>query len=373
MSKKPKEIRNGLLYLGRGEYSSVIRLLESKIPLFLENKEFYVILAKAFYYTGDNAGAKLYFDRGQKIHWDVDSALYLAALGLKRRDYNSSLRIWLDILDEDPNNKMAKKGLASLKKYSTMDELESFIHSKKVDRLIPRKKIKLAVSTIITLYLLLFLAAVAFIGIKANFIGKFLEIKNVQDNTVLENSREGNDQFKLDDLNSEYLDFSNQSIFSFSGSQIEDYFKSASSLFMENKDNKVRTYLNLIKYSNASEQVKQKAIKLESYLVEPNWVNYSDEITFMDVSSSLYEYENCVVKWRGMLSNLEIKDRKIHFSFLVGYDNGKILDGVVPVELNENVKLQENQPIEVLGRVVRRDDTFYLEALTVMHYVIRNK
>ena len=109
MSKKPKEIKLAELYLGRGEYTKVIRLLEPKVPIFLENKIFYTVLAKAFFYTGDFSGSKLYFDRGQKIHWDIDSSLFLAVLGLKRRDYNSAIRIWLDILDETPENKWLKK------------------------------------------------------------------------------------------------------------------------------------------------------------------------------------------------------------------------------------------------------------------------
>ena len=74
----------------------------------------------------------------------------------------------------------------------------------------------------------------------------------------------------------------------------------------------------------------------------------------------------------GTLSNLNILEKKIHFSLLVGYDEGKVLEGVVNVELNENVKIQENQPIEVLGKVVLKDNTFYLEAVTVMQYIVRN-
>lgn len=368
MSKRPKEIKKALLYLSRGEYSSVIRLLEPKIPLFLENRDFYTILAKAFFYTGDYAGAKLYFDRGQKIHWQIESALYLAVLGLKRRDFNSSLRIWLDILDEDPGNKMAKKGLATLKKYSTMDELEHFIHSKKVDRLTPRKPIKLALSTTITLVLVGFIISGTVIFLKTDLFNRFVE-GLFSDKVVLED-RSGVEEFKLKDFDKDYLDFSNRSIYSFTGAQIEEYFEIAHDLFLQKRDTRVRTYLNLIKYSNAREGIKLKAEKLDSYLVDPNWANYNEVITFKDVENSMYQYENCVVKWKGLISNYEIVDKKIHFTLLVGYDRKKVLEGIVQVELNQNVKIQDNQPIEVLGKVTLRDNQFYLEALTVMQYIV---
>lgn len=368
MSKKPKDITLALLLLGRGDYSKVIRLLESKIPLYVENREFYSILAKAFFYTGDYSGSKLYFDRGQKINWHIESALYLAVLGLKRRDFNSALRIWLDILDEDPNNRLAKKGLATLKKYSTMDELDYFIHSKKIDSLVPRKKIKLNFGTYISLIIVLVILISSFTLYKTGLFNDFLSSNNTSLN---DSNRVGTKDFNISNINLN-VDPNKNSLYSFTGEQIEEYFSLASRLFQNGRDNRVKTYLNLIKYSNANEVIKQRAELLDSYLKEPDWSSYKDDITFSDVSSNNFQYEGCLVKWKGKLSNLSIIDKKIHFTFLVGYDSGKVLEGIVPVELNENIKIQENQPIEVLGRVILKDNSFYLEALTVMQYIIKN-
>lgn len=369
MSKKPKEIKLANKYLGRGEYSRVIRLLEPKIPLFLENKEFYTTLAKAFFYTGDTAGSKLYFDRGQKISWDIDSALYLGVLGLKRRDFNSSIRIWLDILDEDPENKIAKNGLDALKKYSTLEDLETFIHSKKIDKLVPRKPIKFAISTKISIGIVLLLIAASIYFIKSDLLEKIVTAfeKPYQENV----SREGGDDFSLIDLNKDYLDFDNVSKYSFTGAQIEEFFETAHILFLENSDNMVRSYLNLIKYSNANEKIKSKARRLESYLIDPNWANYHDEISFKDVDNNLFQYENCLVRWKGSISNLNISN-KINFDLLVGYDDRKTLEGVVPVILNQNIKIDDSQPIEVFGKIKLIEGGFYIEALTVMHYINRN-
>ncbi|OQY38881.1 MAG: hypothetical protein B6229_04845 [Spirochaetaceae bacterium 4572_7] len=379
MSNKPKDLRLGLLYLGRSEYSKVIQLLESKIPLYVENKEFYYILARAFFYTGDISGAKLYFDRGQKIEWDIDSALYLGVLGLKRRDFNSSLRIWLDILDEDPNNIRAKRGLAALKKYSTIDDLDNFIRSKKIDSFVPRKPYRFSVSGIIALSALVFILVLGVIVVKTDTVEKvytaittkfFVQSKN---SDVVDSDRDSGSYFILSELNKNFIDFSSQSEYSFSGAQIEEFFKISNNLFLQHKDNRVRTYLNLIKNSNANQQVKQKAEALESYLVDPTWTNFSDSITFKDVYRDTFQYENCFVKWKGKLSNLNIVDKKLHFTLLVGYDSEKILEGIVQVELNENIKIYENQPIEVFGQVILRDNKFYIEAATVMQYIIKEK
>lgn len=370
MSKKPKDITLALSLLGRGDYSKVIRLLESKIPLYVENREFYTILAKAFFYTGDYSGAKLYFDRGQKIYWHIETALFLAVLGLKRRDFNSALRIWLDILDEDPNNKLAKKGLSTLKKYSTMDELDYFIHSKKIDSLIPRKKIKFSLHTKVIAcgIIIIFISSFTIYktGLYNNIISKIKSSTSID-----EVKREGVNDFNINNM-SMNVDLNKESIFSFTGEQIEEYFSIASNLFQDNRDNRVKSYLNLIKYSNANENIKQRAELLESYLKEPDWSGYDDDIHFSEVSENIYKYEGCIVKWKGKLSNLDIINKKIHFTLLVGYDSGKVLEGLVPVELNENVKIQENQPIEVLGRIILKENNFYLEALTVMQYIIRD-
>lgn len=370
MSKKPKDLKIALNYLGRAEYSRVIRLLESKIPIYVENREFYTILAKAFYYTGDYAGAKLYFDRGQKIHWEIESALFLAVLGIKRRDFNSALRIWLDILDENPENKLARRGLETLKKYSTMDELESFIHSNKIDKLVPKRKIKLTTGTTVSIITILVIILLTVTAIRFSVIDKIIDYINNPSHSTLEVNREGAQGFELDSANRDYLDFSEQSIYTFTGEQIEALFKDASDLFINNRDNLVKTYLNLIKYSNANEQLKNKAELLDHYLIMPSWASYDDDFNFEDINRDVYKYDHCIVKWKGTISNLEIRNRKIFFTLLVGYDSGKILEGTVDVELNENIKIQENQPIEVLGKVIPRDDSFFLEAQTVMQYVV---
>ncbi|MBN2617560.1 MAG: hypothetical protein JXR64_04535 [Spirochaetales bacterium] len=369
MIKKPKDIKKAIEYLDQGEYSKAIRLLESKIPLYVENKEFYVILAKAFFYTGDYSGAKLYFDRGQKIQWDIDSALFTAVLSLKRRDFNSALRIWLDILDENPENKMAKSGLEALKKYSTMEELDYFLLSNKINKLLPKKKFYLRRPTIIVLIIVFILLTSIFVSIKYNLVDKVFD--SISNTSSKNYNREGIQDFNLKDLNNNFLDYSKLSTYNFTGAQIEEFFNVASDLFVDDKDNRVRTYLNLIKYSNSNELVKKRAEVLESYLVDPDWSNYSDDISFTEVINSRYQYESCIVKWKGMISNLEIKDKKIKFSLLVGYDDGKVLEGVVPVELNENIKIQENLPIEVLGKVILNNDTFYLDAKSIMQYIVR--
>ena len=193
---------------------------------------------------------------------------------------------------------MAKKGLETLKKYSTMDDLENFIHSKKIDKLVPKRKVIPTISTLISTIVILLLLFGTFLFIRFDLATKILEYKNVRNSRDMDINRLGVKEFSLENYNNNFIDFEDKSIYTFSGKQIEEFFTNASLLFQENKDNKVKTYLNLIKYSNANDDIKNKARLLESYLVEPDWAKFTDDFTFKDIAENLYQYEGCFVKWR---------------------------------------------------------------------------
>lgn len=79
-------------------------------------------------------------------------------------------------------------------------------------------------------------------------------------------------------------------------------------------------------------------------------------------------YNNCYIHWKGRLSNLLITENLIMFDFLVGYDEKKILEGIIPVIMNFGARIDSDFPIEVLGKIIETDDGYFIEAVSVHQY-----
>jgi hypothetical protein len=56
-----------------------------------------------------------------------------------------------------------------------------------------------------------------------------------------------------------------------------------------------------------------------------------------------------------MASNITTSSSGTSFDFLVGYDNRRTLEGIIPVTFNYAVSLTLERPVEILGKVVPVD------------------
>jgi hypothetical protein len=152
--------------------------------------------------------------------------------------------------------------------------------------------------------------------------------------------------------------------------EIRQALKTAQDLFDQYRDNEARREINRLKYSNASEQVKQKALLLEGYLKNPDITSISSNFTYAEIIGNPRLYENCYILWKGRFSNLRFTEELITFDFLVGYEKSQVLEGIVPVQLKFPVKLNPAYPLEMLGRVeVINEAAIRLQAVAV-HNII---
>ena len=112
-----KDLKKAFAMVKVKKYPQAIRFLEPKVPLFLEDELFYYFLGVSCFHTGDIGGSEFYLKRSLQVNHDnVDSRLYLAAIQLKKKDQANAARLWLNILDIEPDNKIAQRGLNKLKK-----------------------------------------------------------------------------------------------------------------------------------------------------------------------------------------------------------------------------------------------------------------
>ena len=64
--------------------------------------------------------------------------LGLAAVHFKRAETDPALKLWLEVLDEDPRNPVALRGMNLLRRGMSRDELQAFVDSGKLPQLYPR-------------------------------------------------------------------------------------------------------------------------------------------------------------------------------------------------------------------------------------------
>ncbi len=358
-----KTLRKGYKLLRTGKHGKVISLLEPKVPLFLENYNFYYFLGAACYHTGDMGGAETYLKRAIQVNRkSEDPRLFLAGVYLKKKDTTEAVRIWLGLLDLNPGNKKAKKGLNKIRRISDQEILNTFLDSGNFAPFLPRTRKLIPGEILIT-----FAAALILIALYAT-MSYWLPLlpksqKDSRENLSLLYKEIENNQF----LNEEK---SQDTVYILSEKEVRESLKKAQELFDQYRDNEARVEINRLKYSNASEEIKQKAQMLEGYLHDPDITSLTGNFSYRDVANNPELYENCLVLWKGKISNLSYNEEGMIFDFLVGYEKSQILEGIVGVLITFPVQLDSAYPLEMLAKVkLTNQGTIRLQAIAV-HNII---
>ena len=349
------ELKNAKRLLKRKKYTEIIRLLEPQVFRFRQNPDFYYLLGTAYFHTGDIAGATTYLRRVIDLqNENIPTMLQLAAIELQKGNNADAIDMWLRVLEVDSGNKYAQRGLELLKKGSHNQRIiDQFIESNKIQTLVPRQKtflpaiIVIAVLTIIIAPLIL------------NFL---TEITILPDTVEVRNREVSEMQFENDE---KLINLEGKFNYILSEKEIVRLLDDAKKEFNKFNDNKVQQIVNKLKYSNASAEVKQKAELLENYLRRPDFTNFTGNITFTDIQEEPLLYENCYIRWKGKISNLEITSSTISFDFLVGYHDNKVLEGIVQVFFNFAVSLEQGNPVEIIGKVIDPDGDIRIEGTSI--------
>jgi tetratricopeptide (TPR) repeat protein len=356
-----KDLKRARRWLAAGHSSKVIHFLEPKVPIFLEDVHYYVLLGRACMETGLLTDADTYLNRGiQADPENIDVYLTLAVNHLKRKDPAAAVRTWLEIIDDFPEHKdirYARKGLKSLKKISDEQQQDRFL-----DRFDARKYLPYIGSRWpgrILIVLLIVLAGLTAFYFKDEALS-FFSSASVRDyRTGAENFLPGSGR-SLTESGGDIL-------YPMSDQELSRTLRKALRFYQNYDDNKARYELNKIRYSNAAEDIRQKAIGLIDALGEPDIETIGTDYSYADVASAPWLYDGCWVKWTGMTANVVFRDDAILFDFLVGFEDGKVLEGKVPVEIPFTAVI-EPLPLELLAQVEPRDGSFILVGKT-LHFL----
>lgn len=356
MKIQNKDLRKAHDLVKSGKYPQAIRFLEPKVPLYLEDDYFYYLLGKSCLHTGDIGGAEFYFKRSLQVNSDSTAArLYLAAVQLRKKDQANAARLWLNILDVDPQNTFAKKGLESLKKIENPTQLELFVNSRQFYKLTPGLK---GFHPLVK-KIFIFSVILALFSIILFFTFPYLNFK------PLRNERMQAVDLSLNNYMGSLVDSSGDFLYELSGDEIKKLFESAVTDFHNYDDNALQMKINKINLSNASEDLKGKINLLENLIEPPNFMTIKTRFTYEEVAKDPQLYNNCFILWSGRVTNVNFLEDKITLDFLVGYEKETVLKGIVSVNIPFETKINETIPLEILGQIRYRNGKISITALSL--------
>jgi len=349
-----KELKIASKLFHARKFGELTRLLEPQVFRFRESFIFFYLLGVSCLYTGDFGGAYSYLKRAVQLDPEnTDALLALAATHLRRRENNDAILTYLKVLEHDKNNRKARSGLDLIRTTPEPNDLYEFVHSKRFTSLFPGTGFHFpGLLPISIVAVILFAGALIFTFIRDDFDFSLRSAERVE----LEDVSISKDE--------ELVSTSGNFRYVLTEKEITKTFDSIKDAFNDYDDNRAQMEINRILNSNASQNIKDKVAYIQSFLGEPDFTTFKTNFSYAEVSGDPFLYENCYVMWKGKVSNLIIDTETIRFDLLVGYEKQKVLQGIVPVFLSFAEKIDPDQPVELIGKVVI-GNTFQLEGKSI--------
>ena len=340
-----------------GEYSEVIRLLEPQIFRFRESQEFYLILGLSCLHAHDISAAFTYLQRGQDLteQFEPDLFLGMAMVHLHRQENTEAVRCWLRILEHDPKNSRALKGLDFLRSEPKQERINDLLEEGKLEKLLPktRKRVKLKKRFYLLLIILMVLIGAGFFMLPR--LGKLFLPRETRPFQMLE----------ADDF-SELTSLTGSFHFILTDAEIEKALKDVNKYLLAYRDNLAMLEINRLLLSNAHEDVRLRVEGLKKSIRTPSFADFNDNFRYSEVAREPYLHRGCYVVWRGRATNIVVGEEEIQFDFLVGYEDEKTLEGIVPAVISFSADVTVDFPLEILARVVPVESRgFHLEVLSL--------
>ncbi|MBO5400974.1 MAG: hypothetical protein J6A14_03970 [Spirochaetaceae bacterium] len=345
-------------------FSKVISLLEPQIIEYKENFRFYYLLGVSCMYRNDFGGAESYLSRARRIKLNSsDLMVAQAALFLRRGDIPRAVEYYLEVLEYAPNNKTAKKALKYIRNNSAEEKVQSATFSKNIMKFFPSTGLHplVPVFSIIVVCVLVF--GVFFATNYKRILGLNGTRADLSAFVLSVDEKSHPLEMDLSTTNYRYI---------LSSTEVAKLYGEAQTLFQQGKDNAVQININKLLNSNASTAIKYKANLLLEYLEEPSFDNFSNTFSYEDLKQDPYLYQNCWIILSGRISNVNITENVYFCDLLVGYEDMKKLDGIVPMEISQPITIDATQGIKVLGKIVLRDGKVALEVKSIYQPLQKN-
>jgi len=349
----------------RGGYDAALRILRDEEDRYNGSFKYYYLFAVICLHAGSYVDSHDYLNYARKIKQkDVNLMLCFAVHYLRRMNTVQAVNYYLDVLETDPKNKIAKKALSVIRNYSSSESLSEWVTTPdKLNKLFPPIPAPLITAKTILKAALVSVIAVIFT------IGVLIAVK-VLPSPFKPRSQRPTTEFVLSSQErKESVETGGYYRYILTRDQAISHYDKALSLFTSYRDEAAKISLNRILESNASEGLKNRARLLMSNMEVPGFDNFKrmDNPSFTDVRNETAVYKDVHVIWRGMATNIELTDEYTNFDLLVGYDTRTTLEGIIPVKFNIPVSINTERPLEVLGKVTFESSYYdiWLEGIAI--------
>ncbi len=347
------------LDMRRRRFATAIKRLEAKKDIYEENLEYYVTLGIACLYVGDIGASSSYFQLARKISL-TDTRLLLgqAAIFLRRGDTARALQYYLEIKDNDPQNKTADAAMEFIRVNGNYDTICRWVDTGKIEQFYPPlgsnpDRIAL-VAVASTAFMLGCIFAFIFFPRGQQYTGPRADL------TKLELSADEKSDAKEKDLSTQSY------AFVLSNKEINRRYNDALKYFQAHRDNAAQIEVNMILNSDASVAVKKKARLLMGYFEIPDFDTISDVPSLTDVAANPALYLDCWVNWGGKISNaVTYEDGKYSCDFLVGDETLAKYEGTVRVHFDAAPAVDGGRAVKILGKISLEDGLVCLKGRAV--------
>ena len=344
--------------LQRRKFSQAITILESgnNPEIYRESFDYFLTAGIACLYLGDTGSAGAYFQRARHIRMTDPTLLSAqAVLFLRRGDTDRAISYYVDVLDYDPDNKIALSAMEFIRTHGSYDEVCRAVDTGEIEKFYPPLGMnpdtvkRIALSALAGVVLALFIfnfgklsglgrgVRLPVSGQRADLSDLFLSVEEI-----------GNAR-KTDLSGGVYK-------YILTDSQIKKSYDMAMTHFQDYRENAAQVEINRLLNSNASDAIKTKAKMISSYFTETTFdslADYGDNIEYAQVAKDPDLYLGCTVAWSGRVSNAETEGGSYRCDLLVGYENMDRVDGFVPLFFAEAPypAIDGERPVKVLGRI----------------------
>jgi hypothetical protein len=333
-----------------GKHGAAIRVLEPEVNRYHGSFRYYYLLGVCCLHISDFGGALTWFRlaRDAKSR-DPLARLGLAALYLRRGETEKAVDYYLEVLETEPKNKIAKKALAIIRRYAGADTFSAWLESGRLPALYP------PVPSAGFALRMVFIPLAVFAAALLAACGVLLKIRMLPNPLYPHGNRGGDAQFGLIwEERSAPVESGGSYRYKLTREEAVDAYDKAHSLFTTFHDEAAKINLNRILESNASEGLKTRARTLRTFMEVPGFDNFKrgDNVSFDEVEQDPPLYRDVYVIWRGTAANIEIDGNTTVFDLMVDYDTGVIMKGPVRVVFDRAVQVIAGRPLEVLGKIV---------------------
>jgi hypothetical protein len=332
------------------KYEAAIRVLEPEVNRYHGSFRYYYLLGACCLYSGDTGGARIYFHRAHDTNRkNVLAILGLAVYYLRKGETDRAVDFYLEVLELDPKNRIARRAMKIIRKYAGTENFSAWLlEAGRLPSLYP----PIPFAGLYTKEILKILAVFAAVCVLA--YGVLVFVRFFPNPFNPRGPREGLNEFSLTrEERMAPVQIGGSYRYVLTRVQSLELYEKAVSMFTAYRDDAARVSLNKILESNAADGLKNRARIIISFLETPGFNNFhkNDNVAFTEVKKEPLLYNGVHVIWRGMATNIKTSDTGTSFDFLVGYDDRRTLEGIIPVIFNYTVSLNPERPVEILGKV----------------------